>query len=47
MPIYRAVKILVVFLTITYIFFVQQFESKLSLYSLIGNVGILPIQFIS
>lgn len=40
-------KFRLIFLTIAYIFFVRQLESKLSLYSLIGNVGILPIHFIS
>lgn len=36
-------KFRLLFLTVTYIFFVQQFKNKLSLFSLIKNVSILPI----
>ena len=43
----NAVKNFTCLLTITYTFFARQSESKLSLFSLIENVGILPIRFIS
>ena len=43
----NAVKKFTCLLTISYIFFARQFKNKLLLFSLIENVGILPIRFIS